>query len=67
MADSEECAGREQRRRRLIERLNQQEEGLLRRERSTRRVQMSAEKLEAEIDRECHDWRNQFGPGGAGV
>jgi hypothetical protein len=67
MSEAQYLARKRQRRRQLIERLNQQEEGLLRRERSTRRAQMSAQELEAEMDRERHDWRNQFGPGGAGV
>jgi hypothetical protein len=67
MSDAEGFASKRQRHRQLIERLNQQEEGLVRRDHSTRRAQMSAQELEAEIDRERHDGRNQFGPGGAGV
>ena len=66
ISDSEEFARRE-RRRQLIERLNQREEMLVGRERSTQRAQMTEEELEAEIERERNDWRNQFGPGGVGV
>ena len=48
-----QCARQVQRRRQIIERLNQQEDELLRRERSTReRAQMTEEELEAEIERE---------------
>ena len=65
MSNSEERA-RQERRRQLIERLNQKEE-MLGRERSTRRAQMTEEELEAAIERERNDWRNQFGPGGVGV
>ncbi len=65
MSDSKEHA-RQERRRELIERLNQKEE-LLGRERSSRRAQMTEEELEAEIERERNDWRNQLGPGGVGV
>ena len=66
MSNSEEHA-RQERRRQLIERLSQTEEMLVGLERSTRRAQMSEEELEAEIERERNDWRNQFGPGGVGV
>ena len=65
MSNSEELA-RQERRRQLIERLNQKEE-LLGRERSTQRAQMTEEELEAAIERERNDWRNQFRPGGVGV
>jgi hypothetical protein len=70
MNDSEELARRRPQRRQIIERLNQEEDELLSRERSVqKRAQMSEEELEAAIERERNDWRNQFGPagGGAGV
>lgn len=66
MSDAEERA-RQERRRRLIERLDRKEELLVGRERSARRIGMTEEELEAEIEKERHDWRNQFGPGGAGA
>jgi hypothetical protein len=68
MTNSEERARQQQRRRRLIERLNKKEEELLGRERvAQERTQMSEEELEAAIERERNDWRNQIGPGGVGV
>ena len=66
MSNSEERA-RQERRRQLILRLNQKEAMLVGREHSTRPAQMTEEELEAEIERERHDWRNQFGSGGVGV
>jgi hypothetical protein len=65
MSDSEELA-MQKRRRQIIERLIRKEE-MLGRKRSTQRAQMTEEELEAEIERERNDWRNQFGPGGVGV
>lgn len=37
---------------------------MLGREHSTQRTRMTEGELEAEIVRERHDWRDQFGPGG---
>jgi hypothetical protein len=60
-------ARQEQRRRQLIERLNQKEGLLVGWERLSRRTQMTEEELEAEIERERNDSRNQFGLGGVGA
>jgi hypothetical protein len=58
---------RQARRRQLIERLNKKEELLGRERMAQERIQMTEEELEAAIERERNDWRNQFGYGGVGV
>jgi uncharacterized membrane protein YgcG len=77
MSDSEELA-RKERRRRLIERLDEKEKLLGSPESLTRRGQMSEEELETEIERERNYSRRgfpqiydggggDFGGGGSGV
>ncbi len=61
MVDPEELARREHRRQ-LIERLDRKERLLVEGERSSRRTPMTDEQLEAEIERERADWRDQFAP-----
>jgi enoyl reductase-like protein len=51
MSNSEELA-RKERRRQIIERLNEKEKMFFGSERSTRRAQMTEEELEAEIEKE---------------
>ncbi len=59
MSDSEDLA-RKERRRQIIERLNRTEE-MFDLARSARRVQMSEEDLEIEMERERHYSRRGFG------
>ena len=51
MSNSEELA-RKERRRQIIERLNEKEKMFFESERSTQRAQMTEEELEAEIEKE---------------